>query len=80
MNDLSSNKGEKEREESVRECVRSLFANSDGAGMNWLISEIASKCSSDKAEMRRESCWMMETVITERKYWFGEVIYGWKFG
>jgi hypothetical protein len=68
MNDLSSLSDEdKEREGEVRECVRAVCANADEAGVNWLISEVASKCSSDKSEMRRECCWMLETVIIERK-------------
>lgn len=66
MKDLSDQSNDdKERETEIRECVHSLFANSDEAGVNWLVSEIASKCSSDKPEMRRECCWMFETMITE---------------
>jgi HEAT repeat protein len=68
MNDLSSPSDDDKEREEVRACARSLFANSDVAGVNWLVSEIASKCSSDKPEMRRESCWMMETLIVERKF------------
>jgi hypothetical protein len=69
MNDLANQSDDDtDREGDVRECVRSLFENADEAGVNWLVSEIASKSSSDKAEMRRESCWMLETVIVERKF------------
>lgn len=68
MNDLASPAdGDKGREGSVRECFRSFCANAGEAGINGLIGEIAAKCTSDKAEMRREACWAMELVITERK-------------
>jgi len=68
LNDLANSPNDdKEREESIRECYRSFCAFADQSGINGLVSEIASKCSSDKAEMRRESCWAMELVITERK-------------
>lgn len=68
MKDLVSHDGsDKEREDEVRGSVRAVLANGDEAGVNYLINEIASKCSSDKPEMRRESCWMFEMVITERK-------------
>lgn len=68
MNDLANPPDDDmERENSVRECLRSFCASADEAGINGLVSEIATKCTSDKAEMRRESCWAMEVVITERK-------------
>jgi hypothetical protein len=63
MKDLSSLSDDDKEQEEVRVCTFSLFTNSDVGGVNWLVSEIASKCSSDKPEMRRESCWMMETLI-----------------
>jgi HEAT repeat protein len=69
MNDLAAASGDdEEREEAVRECAKALFANVDTAGVNMLMSEIAGKCGSDKVELRRESCLMLESVITERKY------------
>ena len=33
-----------------------------------LISEITGSCSSDRPETRKESCWMMEVLIEERKF------------
>jgi HEAT repeat protein len=68
MSDLANPPDDdKGREDEVRGCVRSICANSDEAGLNWLIGEFVSKCSSDKAATRRESCWMFEMVVTERK-------------
>jgi hypothetical protein len=34
-------------------------------GVNWLISEIASKTDSDKAEIRKKSCWMFQVAVEE---------------
>ena len=68
MNDLSAGGDDTDREAAVRECAETLCACSDSAGVNGLISVIASKCSSDKPEMRRESCWMFESVITKSKF------------
>lgn len=69
MNDLSSpSDDDEEREGEVRECVRAICANANEAGVNWLVSEIANKCSSDKPAMRKECCWMFETVVDERKF------------
>ncbi|KAL3916015.1 MAG: hypothetical protein SGILL_005369, partial [Bacillariaceae sp.] len=59
---------DKESIEAARTCARSVFASGDEAGVNMLISEIVGSCSSDRPEMRRESCWMMEVMIDERKY------------
>jgi len=58
---------DKECVAAVRDCVRSVFGNADEAGVNMLISEVSSNCTSDKPEARRESCWMLETVIEARK-------------
>ena len=55
------------REEAIRDACRSICASVDESGVNILISEIASKCGSDKASIRRESCRMLECVVTERK-------------
>jgi hypothetical protein len=57
-----------EREEALRGCVRSICQHVDSGGVNWLVSEIASKCGSDKAEIRKESVWMLQVVIEESKY------------
>lgn len=56
-----------ERIAAVRECARAICSSVDESGVNILISEIAAKCSSDKASIRRECCMALETVITERK-------------
>jgi HEAT repeat protein len=61
-----------EREEAIRNCAISICASVDEIGVNWLVSEIASKCGSDKAPVRRESCTMFECFITQRKYFFEE--------
>uniref|UniRef100_A0A7S4K262 TOG domain-containing protein n=2 Tax=Odontella aurita TaxID=265563 RepID=A0A7S4K262_9STRA len=58
---------EKRREEGIRSCARQICGNVDDTGVNWLISEIVSKCSSDKDGVRKESCWMIQVVVEERK-------------
>lgn len=58
---------DKEREAAIRECCKTICGSVDGEGVSSLISEIASKCSHEKPEMRVECCWMFETVLTERK-------------
>jgi HEAT repeat len=66
LNELSESKeGEGE---AVRACTRSLAASVDEAGVNWLVGEISSKCGSDKAPLRRESCRMLEIVVAESEY------------
>ena len=57
----------KERDEAMRDCLGSLCNSVESAGVNVLISEIASKCSSDKAEMRKECCLLFKVFIEERK-------------
>ena len=88
LKDLSSSNKEEEEDaeriEAVRACCQSLFGHVDESGVNILISEIATKCSSsDKAAVRAECCWMLQVVITERKCndacWFAcceEMCYG----
>ena len=56
---------EKTREESIRRCSRAICHNVDSVGVNWLISEIASKCTSDKVSVRKESCWWFQVVAEE---------------
>jgi HEAT repeat len=53
--------------QAVRECSRSICRSVSQEGVNILISEVASKCGSDKAPLRRECCRMLEVIITERK-------------
>ena len=55
------------REEAIRQCSRALCRNVDTAGVNLLISEIASKCSHDKESVRKEGCWFLQIVIEESK-------------
>jgi len=35
--------------------------------VNGLVSEIASKCGSDKPTIRKESCWMLQLISEQRK-------------
>jgi len=56
---------DEEHEAALRECCRSVLANTDR--VDNLISEIASKCSNDKPEIRQESCWMFQVLVEERK-------------
>jgi hypothetical protein len=62
-----SSHDDNEREQAIREAMRSFCASADGSGINGLVGTIASRCTSDKAEMRREGCWALELVITQRK-------------
>jgi HEAT repeat protein len=56
---------EEERIDSIRSCARSICHHSDSVGLNWLISEVASKVSSDKADVRKQSCWMLQVFVEE---------------
>jgi HEAT repeat protein len=58
---------EKKRMDAIRMCARSISHNVDEGGVNWLVSEIASKCGNDKEEIRVESCWMFHSFIEESK-------------
>jgi len=55
------------QEESLRGCFRCLCRGLDENGSQPLVSEIASRCSSDKESIRKESCWMFQAFIEERK-------------
>jgi hypothetical protein len=59
--------GEKNRMEAIQTCVRSICQNMDEGGVNWMVSEIASKCASDKEERRIASCWMFQAFVQESK-------------
>jgi len=68
MNSLAnSSDSASDRTQSIREALRSLCASVDESGVNQLVGTIASKCTSDKPEMRREGCWVMELLICESK-------------
>jgi len=58
---------EKAREEAVRRCFQAVCHNVDAVGVNWLLGEIASKCTHDKESVRKEACWSYQVVVTERK-------------
>jgi HEAT repeat protein len=58
---------EKRRMEAIQRCVRSVCHNVDEGGVNWLVSEIASKCGSDKEEIRIASCWIFQAFVEESK-------------
>lgn len=55
------------REEAVRRCCRAICHNVDTTGVNWLVGEIASKCTHDKEFVRKEACWMFQIVAEESK-------------
>jgi hypothetical protein len=67
--ELADRPGESDDAEpqAVRECSRSICSSVSQEGVNILISEVASKCGSDKAPLRRECCRMLEAIVTERK-------------
>ena len=54
-------------EESIRETARSICKHVDGSGVNWLVCEIASKSANERAEIRKESCWMFQILVEESK-------------
>ncbi|GKY90637.1 hypothetical protein MPSEU_000037200 [Mayamaea pseudoterrestris] len=66
LRDLSEINSDEESFATLRECARSICASTNREGVNLLVNEIASKCGSDKNTLRRECCWMLETLITER--------------
>jgi len=57
-----------EREAAIRECTRAVCGSIEETGVNRLISEVASKCSSDKESLRKESCEMYQVIVEERKF------------
>mmetsp|Transcript_6466 Transcript_6466/g.18499 ORF Transcript_6466/g.18499 Transcript_6466/m.18499 type:complete len:2786 (-) Transcript_6466:82-8439(-) len=68
LEDLSNGLSDDEDQiEAVRDCARSVFEHADEAGVNKLISEVGKNCTSDKAELRKESCWMLGAVVEARK-------------
>jgi len=67
ISDDADEEEEKEREEAVRLCLRAVCQNVDTTGVNWLISEISSKCTHDKESVRKEACWSLQAVVEERK-------------
>ncbi|KAL7446874.1 hypothetical protein ACHAXM_011445 [Skeletonema potamos] len=58
---------EKLREEAARRCSRAICHNVDTVGVNWLISEVVSKCTHDKQSVRKEACWFLQIIVEERQ-------------
>lgn len=56
------------REEAARRCSRAICHNVDTVGVNWLISEVVSKCTHDKESVRKEACWFLQIIIEESTY------------
>ena len=68
LNDLAEGSSDdKSHLDAVRGCVRSVFEYADEAGVNKLISTVSGNCVNDKSEMRKESCWMLGTIVEARK-------------
>ena len=67
FSDADLDEEEKEREEAIRRCCRSVCHNVDNMGINWLVSEIASKCTHDKESVRKEACWSFQVLVEESK-------------
>jgi hypothetical protein len=70
LGELSELEDEEVKSEAVRSCAQVLCVSVDEVGVNWLISEIASKCNSDKASLRASCCEMFNYVVTKRTYTF----------
>jgi len=67
LNDLAEGSSDdKSHLDAVRGCVRSVFEYADEAGVNKLISTVSGNCVNDKSEMRKESCWMLGTIVEAR--------------
>jgi len=66
--DLADPDADDERKTALREFSQSLCGSIDSNGVNILISEIASKCGSDKSDIRRESCSILGYLVIERKW------------
>lgn len=67
FSEIDMDEEEKEREEAVRNSFRAVCHNVDMTGVNWLISEIVSKSTHDKEEVRKEACWAFQAVVEESK-------------
>jgi len=64
---LGKSEEEKEREEAIRDCMRSIHGSVDESGVNRLVSTIVDKCNSEDENIRVESCWMIQVLVTQRK-------------
>jgi len=68
FSEIDLDEEEKEREEAVRQCFRAVCHNVDDTGVNWLVSEIASRCAHDKETVRKEACWSYQALVEESKW------------
>ena len=59
---------ESETEKAIRDCARVVCASVEESGVNVLVSEVVSKCCSDKESIRKESCWMIQIIAEESKF------------
>lgn len=64
---LELDEEEKCREDALRGCVRSLCASVEETGLNFLVGEIATKCTSDNEGTRLEAILMMKVIVDESK-------------
>lgn len=64
--DLSEGDTDEERLEALRECSRAICGSVHTEGVQSLVSEIATKCNSDKASIRRESCLLFQATVARR--------------
>ena len=67
FSEIDMDEDEKAREDAIRQCCQAVFGNVDATGVNWLVSEIASKCTHDKESVRKEACWCYQVLVTESK-------------
>lgn len=67
LQNIESEDDYQNREMALRDCLASLCSSVQQKGVQLLVSEIASKCNSDKVAMRKESCWLFQVLIEERK-------------
>jgi len=58
---------DEERTNELQGIVRSLSSNIAEDGVNWLVSELAKKCGSDKPHVRKAAVYMLGVFATERK-------------
>ena len=65
--DLSEDDKDAERLDAIRESSRAICASVYTEGVQSLVSEIATKCNSDKPSVRRESCLLFQVIVSERK-------------
>ena len=64
----SSESKDEDKEEALRNCLSSLCRSVEDKGVRLLVSEIASKCGSDKVHMRKECCFLFQVLIEEREF------------